>query len=99
MIFAHFIGKKNWQNGRTIAPTVPLIVISGSAFPDRAPSLDATRCRRKPFRPATLLGVIDGFLSEAERRFTGIGLLAHGERGAARCSRAPQDEGLNCVTQ
>jgi DNA-binding response OmpR family regulator len=31
-------------------------------------SLGATRCLRKPFRPATLLAVIDECLSEAERR-------------------------------
>jgi CheY-like chemotaxis protein len=58
------------------APTVPLIAISGYAFssleasgPDflrMALKLGATRCLRKPFRPATLLGVIDECLSEAE---------------------------------
>ena len=31
-------------------------------------SLGATRCLRKPFRPATLLGVIDECLSEVEQR-------------------------------
>ena len=60
------------------APTVPLIAISGYAFAasDKedpacfrmALSLGATRCLRKPFRPETLLGVIDECLSEAERR-------------------------------
>jgi CheY-like chemotaxis protein len=60
------------------APTVPLIAISGYAFsgPETddpacfrmALSLGATRCLRKPFRPATLLGVIDECLLEAERR-------------------------------
>jgi CheY-like chemotaxis protein len=60
------------------APTVPLIAISGYAFsvPETddpacfkmALSLGATRCLRKPFRPATLLGVIDERLSEAEQR-------------------------------
>ena len=60
------------------APTVPLIAISGYAFsaPETddpacfrmALSLGATRCLRKPFRPATLLGVIDECLSEAEQR-------------------------------
>ena len=59
------------------APTVPLIAISGYAFtgPDAddpacfrmALGLGATRCLRKPFRPATLLGVIDECLSEAEQ--------------------------------
>jgi CheY-like chemotaxis protein len=58
------------------APTVPLIAISGYAFsspeasgPDflrMALKLGATRCLRKPFRPTTLLGVIDECLSEAE---------------------------------
>jgi CheY-like chemotaxis protein len=56
------------------APTVPLIAISGYAFsgpeassPDfvsMALKLGATRCLRKPFRPATLLSVIDDCLSE-----------------------------------
>jgi CheY-like chemotaxis protein len=58
------------------APRVPLIAISGAAFPDPetsapdllriAASLGATRCLRKPFKPATLLDVIDQCLSEAE---------------------------------
>jgi CheY-like chemotaxis protein len=56
-------------------PTVPLIAISGYAFSGSetdnpvclkmARSLGATRCPRKPFRPATLLNVIDECLSEA----------------------------------
>ena len=59
------------------APTVPLIAISGYAFSQAdaddpacfrlALGLGATRCLRKPFRPATLLGVIDECLSEAEQ--------------------------------
>jgi CheY-like chemotaxis protein len=59
------------------APTVPLIAISGFAFssnleassPDflrMALKLGATRCLRKPFRPTTLLSVIDECLAEAE---------------------------------
>lgn len=58
------------------APTVPLIAISGYAFsgPETdnlaclkmALSLGATRCLHKPFRPATLLSVIDECLSAAE---------------------------------
>ena len=58
------------------APTVPLIAISGYAFSDLSPlsadssnlafRIGATRCLRKPFRPATLLAVIDECLSEAE---------------------------------
>jgi len=57
------------------APAVPLIAISGQAFSsleasgpdfaDMAVSLGATRCLRKPFRPATLLRLIDECLSEA----------------------------------
>jgi DNA-binding response OmpR family regulator len=58
------------------APTVPLIAISGHAFtgldassPDflrMALRFGGTRCLRKPFRPTTLLAVIDQCLSEAE---------------------------------
>lgn len=58
------------------APRVPLIAISGYALSDTESSgseffwlvtrLGATRCLRKPFKPATLLGVIDECLSEAE---------------------------------
>jgi CheY-like chemotaxis protein len=58
------------------APTVPLIAISGYAFSGAeaddpaclkmALSLGATRCLRKPFRPSTLLGLIDECLVEAE---------------------------------
>ena len=58
------------------APTMPLVAISGYAFADMeisapeflrlATRLGATRCLRKPFKPATSLGVIDECLSEAE---------------------------------
>jgi DNA-binding response OmpR family regulator len=58
------------------APTVPLIAISGGAFLDPetsepdflrlAAKLGASRCLRKPFKPATLLAVIDECLSEAD---------------------------------
>jgi CheY-like chemotaxis protein len=58
------------------APKVPLIAISGYAFsglevsgPDflkMAVRLGATRCLRKPFKPTTLLGVIE---AEPHRRF------------------------------
>jgi CheY-like chemotaxis protein len=69
------------------APTVPLIAISGYAFagleagsPDflrMALRLGATRCLRKPFRPTTLLSVIDECLSEAEpHRKYAVGLAA-----------------------
>src|SRR5664279_4746983 len=67
------------------APTVPLIAISGSAFsaldapsPDflrMAVRLGATRCLRKPFKPTTLLGVMDECLSEAEPHRRNIATL------------------------
>lgn len=60
------------------APNVPLIAISGYAFssaegaspdfPRMALRLGATRCLRKPFRPATLLSVIDECLLDAAPR-------------------------------
>jgi CheY-like chemotaxis protein len=72
------------------APTVPLIAISGSAFPDPEPSapdflrmvarLGAMRCPRKPFKPAALLGVIDQCLSAAEphrRHVARLGAVAN----------------------
>ncbi|MDB5578352.1 MAG: LuxR family transcriptional regulator [Bradyrhizobium sp.] len=68
------------------APTVPLIAISGYAFsglerasPDflrMALRLGATRCLRKPFRPTTLLSVIDECLSEAEPHRKYVATLA-----------------------
>jgi CheY-like chemotaxis protein len=68
------------------APTVPLIAISGYAFgvpeasgPDflqMAMKLGATRCLRKPFRPATLLRVIDECLSETEPHRRYVATLA-----------------------
>lgn len=58
------------------APTVPLIATSGYAFSGTentgseflrlATRLGATRCLRKPFKPATLLAVIDECLTAAE---------------------------------
>jgi DNA-binding response OmpR family regulator len=72
------------------APGVPLIAISGSAFPDPETSapdllriaamLGATRCLRKPFKPATLLSVIDACLSETEphrRHVVTLGAVAN----------------------
>jgi CheY-like chemotaxis protein len=60
------------------APSVPLIAISGQAFSGAEPygpdcvrlaiRLGATRCLRKPFRPATLLAVIDECLREKDGR-------------------------------
>jgi DNA-binding response OmpR family regulator len=68
------------------APTVPLIAISGYAFgvpeltgPDflrMAMKLGATRCLRKPFRPTTLLSVIDECLSETEPHRRYVATLA-----------------------
>jgi len=70
------------------APGVPLIAISGYAFSDlEASSPDflrlalrfgATRCLRKPFKPTTLLSVIDECLSEAgpHRRFAMLASVA-----------------------
>ena len=68
------------------APTVPLIAISGYAFsvpeasgPDfvrMAMKLGATRCLRKPFRPATLLRVIEECLSETEPHRRYVATLA-----------------------
>jgi CheY-like chemotaxis protein len=69
------------------APTVPLIAISGFAFasnleassPDflrMALKLGATRCLRKPFRPTTLLSVIDECLAEAEPHRKYVATLA-----------------------
>ena len=68
------------------APTVPLIAISGYAFsspevssPDflrMALKLGATRCLRKPFRPTTLLSVIDECLSAAEPHRRNVATLA-----------------------
>jgi|SRR5579859_6002300 len=71
------------------APTVPLIAISGYAFSEEensapeflrlAKRLGATRCLRKPFKPATLLGVIDQCLTETEphrRHLATLGAVA-----------------------
>lgn len=61
------------------APSIPLVAISGYAFADQdtpgalslglALRLGATRCLRKPFRPLTLLRVIDECLSESQPRY------------------------------
>jgi CheY-like chemotaxis protein len=84
------------------APTVPLIAISGYAFsgqqqasPDfltMALRLGATRCLRKPFRPTTLLSVIDECLSEAEphRRYVAT-LAAVTDAVSERASHEPRE--------
>ena len=63
------------------APAVPLIAISGYAFaeshspaPDflrMALALGATRCLRKPFKPHTLLTIIEECLAEQRARRAG----------------------------
>lgn len=71
------------------APKIPLVAISGGAFGDPeltgpdflrlTARLGATRCLRKPFKPSTLLGVIDDCLSEAEphrRHVAALGAVA-----------------------
>ena len=90
------------------APTVPLIAISGYAFsnleaasPDflrMALKLGATRCLRKPFRPTTLLSVIDECLAEAEPHRKYVAALAavagalSEQRGKPKSSSKPQEE-------
>jgi CheY-like chemotaxis protein len=64
------------------APNVPLIAISGYAFaeshspaPDflrMALALGATRCLRKPFKPRTLLAVIDECLVERQTQLAKV---------------------------
>lgn len=76
------------------APRIPLIAIAGGAFGDPEPMnpdflrmaarLGATRCLCTPFKPSTLLGVIDDWLSEAEphRRYvTALGALCEPRGG------------------
>ena len=92
------------------APTVPLIAISGYAFssvgqsgPDflrMALRLGATRCLRKPFRPTTLLGVIDECLAEAEPHRRHVAKLAavatarSEPQGQTKSSNALREEAL-----
>jgi CheY-like chemotaxis protein len=67
------------------APSVPLIAMSGYAFANLdspAPDflrmtfeLGASRCLRKPFRPAALLTMVNECLSEARARFPGAAEL------------------------
>jgi hypothetical protein len=80
------------------APGVPLIAISGYAFsgggasgPDflrLAVKLGATRCLRKPFRPTTLLGVIDECLADAEPHRRHVATLS----AVANSVSDPRDE-------
>jgi DNA-binding response OmpR family regulator len=93
------------------APAVPLIAISGYAFsgPDSsspdflqmAVRLGATRCLRKPFRPTTLLAVIDECLSEAEphRRYvTTLASVANSLSEPGRNRDHPMGEGAQTIT-
>jgi CheY-like chemotaxis protein len=85
------------------APKVPLIAISGYAFsspegasPDflrMALRLGATRCLRKPFRPTTLLSVIDECLSEAEphRRYVAT-MAAAASALSEKSSHEPRED-------
>lgn len=85
------------------APTVPLIAIFGYAFsspeeaspdfPSMALKLGATRCLCKPFRPTTLLSVIDECLLEAEPHRRHLAALAAVTRTASQQSfRRPREE-------
>jgi CheY-like chemotaxis protein len=70
-------GMRGFESVRTFhrrAPAIPLVAISGYAFasthtptPDflrMTLELGATRCLRKPFKPAELLAVVEECLSE-----------------------------------
>jgi CheY-like chemotaxis protein len=80
------------------APTMPLVAISGYAFADMeisAPEFlrlatrpGATRCLRKPFKPATSPGVIDECQSEAESHRRHVTALAAVAAAQAR-SKSP----------
>jgi len=82
----HMRGFESIRMFHNHAPTVPLIAISGYAFANLGASspdflrmalrLGATRCLRKPFRPTTLLGVIDECLLEAEPHRRHVAALA-----------------------
>jgi CheY-like chemotaxis protein len=71
-------GMRGFESVRTFhqrAPAIPLVAISGYAFasthtptPDflrMTLELGATRCLRKPFKPAELLAVVEECLGEA----------------------------------
>jgi DNA-binding NtrC family response regulator len=85
------------------APTMPLVAISGYAFADMeisAPEFlrlatrpGATRCLRKPFKPATSPGVIDECLSEAESHRRHVTALAAVAAAQAR-SKSPDATAL-----
>jgi DNA-binding NtrC family response regulator len=92
------------------APKVPLIAISGYAFAGMAGSspdslrmalrFGATRCLRKPFRPSTLLAVIDQCLSEAEPRrkhiaaLTAVSSALSEPQAGAKSTGRPREEAL-----
>ena len=74
----HMHGFESVRRFHDRAPAVPLIAISGYAFAEsRTPAPDflrmalalgATRCLRKPFKPRTLLTIIEECLMEKETR-------------------------------
>jgi hypothetical protein len=82
---------------------MPLVAISGYAFADMeisAPEFlrlatrpGATRCLRKPFKPATSPGVIDECLSEAESHRRHVTALAAVAAAQAR-SKSPDATAL-----
>lgn len=79
----HMSGFESVRLFHRSAPGVPLIAISGYAFaeshspaPDflrMALALGATRCLRKPFKPSTLLAVMEECLNEARGRCEAVG--------------------------
>jgi DNA-binding NtrC family response regulator len=76
VVMPHMRGFESIRTFHAVAPSVPLIAISGSAFSrsgspktDRqslALRLGATRCVRKPLNPDRLLRMIEECLPEAE---------------------------------
>jgi CheY-like chemotaxis protein len=92
-------------------PTLPLIAISGYAFSDPEASgpdflrmalkLGATRCLRKPFRPTTLLSVIDQCLSDAEphRRYVAVANAQSKPRDKSNSSNNPRQGGVHRLSQ
>jgi CheY-like chemotaxis protein len=79
----HMSGFESVRLFHRSAPGIPLIAISGYAFAERhspapdflrmALALGATRCLRKPFKPSTLLAVMEECLDEARGRREAVG--------------------------
>ena len=84
----HMNGFESVRRFHESAPAVPMIAISGYAFaqglspaPDflrMALALGATRCLRKPFKPRTLLTIIEDCLMEKQARREPAGRFEHG---------------------